>query len=79
MIDKTVVDDPFRGVVKGSLVRIINGPSRLNGKEALVVDRLLVTGGGEDDPIEDYEANIEVLVDGGRVRLWIGWVERVLD
>lgn len=79
MIDKIVMDDPFRGVNKGALVRIINGPSSLNGKEALVIDRELITAGGEDDPIEDYEANVEVLVGGARVRLWIGWVERILD
>lgn len=79
MIDK-IVADPFRGVNRGSLVRIVNGPKNHNGKEALVVDRELVASGvGEEGPIEDYEANIEVLVDGSRVRLWIGWVERILD
>lgn len=79
MIDKRVIDDPFRGIVKGSIVRIEQGPENFIGKDALVLDRELANHGGEGDPIEDWEANIEVLADGRRVKLWIGWVSKIVD
>lgn len=77
MIDKIVVDDPFHGIVVGSLVRIIDGPRNAIGKDALVVGRELITASNEDMH-EEYDANFEVMVDGRRLALWAGWVERLL-
>ena len=78
MIDKKVIEDPFMGVSIGSLVKIKSGPSQLVDQDALVVSRYLATSGDEES-IEEYEANVEVLVGCVRTRLWIGWVERILD
>ena len=49
------------------------------GKDALVVGRDLITSNSSEDMIEDYEANIEVLVDGERMFLWVGWVTKIVD
>lgn len=79
MVDKVVVDDPFRGIHRGCLVHIERGPKSVVGKDALVVDRELVVVNSSEDMIEDYEANIEVMVNGERVRLWVGWVRKIVD
>lgn len=78
MIDRIVVEDPFRGISIGSLVRIIDGPKDAIGKDALVVDRFVI-GYANEDMHEEYDANFEVMTDGRRIRLWVGWVERILD
>ncbi len=72
-------EDPFRGIRKGCLVRIDIGPRSVLGKDALVVGRDLITSNSSEDMIEDYEANIEVLVDGERMFLWVGWVTKIVD
>lgn len=79
MIDKIVVDDPFRGIHRGCLVHIERGPKSVVGKDALVIDRELAVVNSSEDTIEDYEANIEVMVNNERVRLWIGWVRKIVD
>jgi hypothetical protein len=73
----TEFSDPFKGVRIGDLVRIVNGPRGLVGRDALVVERDLITGVGEDSSSEDYDANIGVLLDGSQVNLWVGWVEMI--
>jgi len=78
MIDKSLGEDPFRGIAVGSLVRIIDGPRGTIGKDALVLGRELITSSNEDMH-EEYDANFEVMADGRKMKLWVGWVERILD
>lgn len=79
MKEKTGIDDPFKGITRGCLVRIDTGPQSVVGRDALVVERDLIVINHGEEFIEDYEANIEVLVDGERVKLWIGWVTKIVD
>lgn len=78
MKEKTKTDNPFMGITKGSLVRIDKGPRSVVGRDALVIERDLIVVNHGEDFIEDYEANIEVLVDGERVKLWVGWVTKIV-
>lgn len=78
MVDRIVVEDPFRGISIGSLVRIVDGPRGSIGRDALVVDRFLVTDVSEDMH-EEYDANFDVMTGGQRIRLWVDWVERIRD
>ena len=79
MNEKTVNDDPFMGITKGCLVRIDTGPDAVVGKDALVIGRELITLDHGEDSIEDWDANIDVLVDGRKVGLWVGWVTKIVD
>lgn len=79
MKEKTATDDPFMGIECGCLVNIKSGPRSVMGKDALVIERDLIVINHGEDFIEDYEANIEVLVDGERVKLWVGWVTKIVD
>ena len=79
MKEKTGTDDPFMGIEVGCLVNIKSGPRSVMSKDALVIERNLIVVNHGEDVIEDYEANIEVLVDGERVKLWVGWVTKIVD
>lgn len=72
-------EDPFRGITKGCLVRIDMGPRSVVGKSALVINRDLIAFNSSEDTIEDYEANIEALVGDESVKLWVGWVTKIVD
>lgn len=77
--ERTVTEDPFMGIEVGCLVNIKSGPRSVTGKDALVIERDLIVINHGEDVIEDYEANIEVLMDGERVKLWVGWVTKIVD
>jgi len=67
------------GITKGCLVRVKSGPRSVVDKDGLVIERDLIVINHGEETIEDYEANIEVLVDGERVKLWVGWVTKIVD
>lgn len=77
-IEKTLLEDPFKGITNGCLVRIEDGPRLLVGKDALVINRDLLALNASDGMVEEYKVLVDVLVDGKRLKLWIDWVSRIV-